>query len=50
MLFYVYYFALKVDGHTEEKVVYAASEDEARKQFKEDFGVEAGELLRRTHW
>lgn len=45
-LFYVYFFMLNED----EKAMYAVSEEEARRGFKDIFKVEAGDLIRRENW
>lgn len=45
-LFYVYFFMLNGD----EKAMYAVSEEEARRGFKDIFKVEAGDLIRRENW
>lgn len=45
-LFYIYFFMFNGD----EKAMYAVSEEEARKGFKETFKTEAGTLVRRENW
>lgn len=62
-LFYVYVFyytppppGTKLPEHDlhyqpeGEKFVYASSEVEARKKYKEAFGVNAGDLIERRRW
>jgi len=45
-LFYIYTF----QRGDREIHLYAADEKDAREQYLELYGVEAGELLRRTRW
>lgn len=45
-LFYVYFFAYA----GEEQAIYAVSEVEARKGFKDIFKAEPGTLIRRENW
>lgn len=45
-LFYIYTFMYA----GKEVHFYAPDEDTARKDFAETFGIQAGELLRRTNW
>jgi len=45
-LFYIYKFMYAA----KEVFFYAASEEDARKQFAETFGIQAGELLQRRNW
>lgn len=45
-MYFRYYFLFD----NEEKVIYAFSEEEARKTFKEFFNAEAGELIKRENW
>ena len=33
-----------------EKAFYAYSEEDARKQYKKFYGIDAGELIRRENW
>lgn len=55
-MYFRYYFYLIPGKKTNpeyvrgEKIIYAYSEEEARKQFEEIFNVEAGTLIKRENW
>ena len=51
-LFYVYFFNVKRPGEPVpvEVAIYAGSEEQARKFYEKNYGVEPKDLIRRENW